>query len=340
MPGFTTHYLFGVNAYKQLECPYLKKTIRDHHAAYSLGLQGPDLFFYFLPSYTIRKRNIGSIAHTESTGRFLRHLLDSRKLFWDKTLKGQKIKMDINLKGREMRLEQGKRLKKEERQIAEAYIAGFLGHYILDTQCHPYIYWRTEFQEKSNQYYGRHMGLETDIDQVLLMREKHCLPSAFRQDASIALSKREKEVIADILFYVYGKTYPRLGVFHITMHAAINSIQLGTRFFHDPTGKKKKIMEGFEKMILGHPMLSTMIPSDTLQGNVDPLNLEKQEWKNPWDLTLVSDDSFLELMEKAQKRYLEALRELEKLYQGAHGQLLEKLGNYSYHSGLDTRIPS
>ena len=81
MPGFTTHYLFGLHAYKQLHSPALKKIIKDNPAAYSLGLQGPDLFFYFLPSYTIRRRNIGSIAHTESTNKFLRHLLDSRGLF-------------------------------------------------------------------------------------------------------------------------------------------------------------------------------------------------------------------------------------------------------------------
>jgi len=358
MPGFTTHYLFGVNTYKHLKCSDLKKTIRDHHAAYSLGLQGPDLFFYFLPSYTIRKHNIGSIAHTESTGSFLRHLLDSRKLFDVKTHKEQKSKPSINQKNRKMSLDKkialdkeialdekialdgNMDLKTEDLRIAEAYIAGFLGHYILDTQCHPYIYWKTQFQEKSNQYYGRHMQLETDIDQELLKRLKHCLPSAFRQDASIALSKQERTVIADILSYVYKKTYPRPGVFHATMHAAIYSIQFGTRFFHDPTGKKKRIIERIDKILLGHPMLSTMIPSDTFQGNVDPLNYEKHEWKNPWDPTLVSNDSFLELMEKAQKRYLEVLEELEKLYHGARRGLLKKLGNASYHSGLDTNIPS
>ena len=52
MPGFTTHYLFGVNAYKDLKNTPLKKNICGNHAAYSLGLQGPDLFFYYLTPYT------------------------------------------------------------------------------------------------------------------------------------------------------------------------------------------------------------------------------------------------------------------------------------------------
>lgn len=372
MPGFTTHYLFGLQAYKQLYSPALKKIIKDNPAAYSLGLQGPDLFFYFLPSYTIRRHNIGSIAHTECTHKFLRHLLDSRGLFRGK----QPLAHPQASWGKDL-------------QIAEAYIAGFLGHYILDTQCHPYVYWKTGFRmKKSNRYYSSHMSLETDIDQELLMRERHCLPSDFRQDATIALTKRQAHVIAEILSYVYGKTYPRLGVLHITMHAAIRSIQLGTRFFHDPSGRKKRIAAGLEKALLGHPMLSTMIPSDTTAVHDDPLNLKRREWKNPWNMALVSHATFPELMAQAQERYLEVLTGLEKLYcaaglqipnvspaaglqisdanaEGMHKyigsaagqrltglqeksltetfcqkQLLKLLGNKSYHSGLDAGIPS
>ena len=227
--------------------------------------------------------------------------------------------------------------------------------------------------KKSNRYYSSHMSLETDIDQELLMRERHCLPSDFRQDATIALTKRQAHVIAEILSYIYGKAYPRLGVLHITMHAAIRSIQLGTRFFHDPSGRKKRIAAGLEKALLGHPMLSTMIPSDTATVHEDPLNLKRREWKNPWDMPFVSHASFPELMAQAQERYQEALTELEKLYcaagqqippaiaEGARNcmtreltggqenasterrcqkQLLKLLGNKSYHSGLDAGIPS
>lgn len=84
MPGFTTHYLFGVNTYKSLRNDALKKIIFDHHAAYSLGQQGPDIFFYYLPSYVLHKNNIGSVAHIQDTGKFLSYLIESRKLFPDK----------------------------------------------------------------------------------------------------------------------------------------------------------------------------------------------------------------------------------------------------------------
>lgn len=321
MPGFTTHYLFGLNAYRQFGPSPLKETIRECHAAYSLGLQGPDLFFYFPPSYVIHKNNIGSVAHTQKTNTFLRHLLDSRKLF-----AGQ-----------------------EERKAAMAYIAGFLGHYALDTRCHPYIYWKTRFREKSSRYHGRHIGLETEIDRKLLYLWKHIPPSRFRPDSTLRLPRRQKQVAAKILHYAYSKTYPEVRISPAIAHASVSSIQMGAKLVYDPSGRKKTTLEALEKLLLGHPMLSALIPSDTKTAYQDPLNLRHQRWENPWDKSLASTDSFLDRMGQAQEEFLETLCALDALFllrphtaqeATAAGKLLAKLGNNSYHSGVDASIPS
>lgn len=321
MPGFTTHYLFGLNTYRKLDTNSLKQTIKENHTAYSLGLQGPDVFFYFLPSYTIHHNNIGAIAHTTRTGEFLKHLIESRKLF------------SIP----------------KQRRVAEAYIAGFLGHYTLDTHCHPYVYWKTDFKEKNGRYHGRHMSLETDIDTELLQFYRHCLPSAFRQNTTIHLTRLQFRTIASILYYVYRKTYPELGILHATMRVAIRSLQIGTKFLRDPSGRKKIIFGNTERLILGYPLLSTLIPSDTQTFHMDPLNILHQPWQNPWDKSRISTDSFFDLMDAAQHEYLQVLSAVNRLFQtsphtkSAQTQmknLLHKLGNKSYHSGVDCRIPS
>lgn len=322
MPGFTTHYLFGLNTYRKLNNTPLKRTIKDNHTSYSLGLQGPDVFFYFLPSYTIHRSNIGAIAHTDRTGTFLKHLINSRKLFQ----------------------------KPKERRVAESYVAGFLGHYTLDTHCHPYVYWKTDFKEKNGRYHGRHMGLETDIDTELLQLCKHILPSAFRQDATIWLTRLQFRTISLILYYVYQKTYPELNIQYITIYASIRSMQLGLKTLHDPSGRKKSIGRKLEKLILGYPLLTTLIPSDTVADYADPLNLLHERWQNPWEKSRTSTDSFLDLMDKAEENYLEILTDLNELFKNASltrteeekqaKSLLRRLGNKSYHSGLDCRIPS
>lgn len=86
MPGFTTHYLFGVDACRRLTSTSMHNMIRRDHSAYALGLQGPDLFFYYLPSYLMHRKNIGDLAHRKDTGQFFADLLQSRKLFAGKNI--------------------------------------------------------------------------------------------------------------------------------------------------------------------------------------------------------------------------------------------------------------
>ena len=110
MPGFTTHYLFGVGAYKRLPSPKIRRIIRTNHSAFSLGLQGPDVFFYYLPSYVLHAINLGALAHDRDTGAFFSNLLQSCLLF----------------KGNERKV-----------SSAHAYLCGFMGHYTEDCNARP-----------------------------------------------------------------------------------------------------------------------------------------------------------------------------------------------------------
>lgn len=72
MPGYVTHYIFGREVYHNLKNNSLKKNLYYNRAAYGLGLQGPDIFFYYLPSYVLEGHNIGALAHVRETGAFSR----------------------------------------------------------------------------------------------------------------------------------------------------------------------------------------------------------------------------------------------------------------------------
>lgn len=77
MPGFVTHYLFGEEIYHQLKCNFQKKNLFYNRSAYAFGLQGPDLFFYYLPSYALHRHNLGALAHTTEPRAFFHGLLES-----------------------------------------------------------------------------------------------------------------------------------------------------------------------------------------------------------------------------------------------------------------------
>ena len=67
MPGYVTHYIFGRDIYDHLKDSLLKQNLYINRAVYSLGQQGPDIFFYYpclCPSRT-QPRTHGTCAEYE-----------------------------------------------------------------------------------------------------------------------------------------------------------------------------------------------------------------------------------------------------------------------------------
>lgn len=322
MPGFTTHYIFGRDVYHKLTDISLKKNLYRNRAVYGFGLQGPDFFFYFLPSYILHGHNPGSVAHTTDTRKFYRALIES----------SQKFKLPGN------------------RRIAEAYLIGFLGHYTLDTICHPFVYGRTRYPGyQAADYFSRHAYLETDIDTTLLARRMHRLPSRFYSARTIALTFRQKRIITTMLYYAYKHTYPQFYMNWLIMFFAVYSLQVGLRLLRDRTGQKKVLYRLAEKYFLGYPLFSPLIPSDNLRFRSDPLNLQHKTWKNPWNHSLKSEESFVDLYDRAKKVYVRRMKKLLAYLRCEENsfkrcELLDLFfkdyENNSFHSGLDCSIPS
>ncbi|MEG0806006.1 MAG: zinc dependent phospholipase C family protein [Lachnospiraceae bacterium] len=314
MPGFITHYLFGSTTYPQITHNTTRNLIAQSRGAYGLGLQGPDIFFYFLPSYLIHKKNLGSITHDYDTNLFFRNLIGSLTLFSNPKYK----------------------------KIAQAYILGFLGHYCLDLTCHPYVYARTNYTHPSQSYSSRHMTLETDIDKELLSYYKNLLPSQFIKTDTIRLSQKELHVISLMLNYAFSHTYHHLFCSYQMIHSAISSMRLGLNLLKDTSGKKKVWVRNIEKYITGYAAISPMIPSNSLTYYTDCCNLRKRTWSNPWDTSIQRNSSMYELIETARTLYLEILEKAGCFFQNMEHNddnalletLLATIGNHSYHSGL------
>lgn len=319
MPGFTTHYLFGVKNLQQLKksasCPILFESIEHYKTVFQLGLQGPDLFFYYFVSQ-MKKIKLGSMTHKTLTGDFLQCLVQAPELF----------------------------SAEKERMIARAYAAGFIGHYVLDTEVHPYVYFMTGYGDALKQKgYADHVTIESDIDTCLLMRYAKKLPSEFPHWKTIAFNSHTRSVVTDVLHHVYHTVYPHPSQSPAFFSRAICSMQMATRLTYNPNNYKRRALGRIEQIVLGKLAISPVIPTDAITYE-DPLNLQHKKWHNPWNPDDVSALSVPQLIKKASARYQEVFRQLDKLYQagkieGAYdtalNELSQMLGQKSYHSGLD-----
>ncbi len=313
MPGFVTHYIFGCENITKIENKHIKESVKKHKAVYALGLQGPDLFFFSPFSFTGKRKRLGSIMHIYNTGEFLENL-------------------SIEVEKR----------RGEERKIALAYFAGFLGHYFLDTNCHPYIYYATGYLDKSEPYIGKHVDFETDIDMLILGRYKNKDVMNFNYSKIVGLNRDEINVVGHILNRACKKSYPDIMTNNIMMMVSIVQYRIAYSQLRDKKGYKSSIIKKIEDRIFGHPKVSPLLVVEDKNSRWrDPLNLDKRKWLNPWDETLQSNYSFIELMEKAGDCYRKILNEvIDDTGSIRYNEVKEKISNNSYHSGLDCSIPS
>lgn len=141
MPSFITHALVGNQIRKTLSQPKAIAAVKRCPTAFEWGCQGPDLLFF-----GERRKNRpnplgehGPRLHKENTDQLFREI--TRYL--------------ISLKNTDYFAP------------SLSYALGFLCHYALDKNIHPYIYFMQEKMRgryHSSVHYGIHMKLETDLD--------------------------------------------------------------------------------------------------------------------------------------------------------------------------------
>ncbi|WP_455147832.1 zinc dependent phospholipase C family protein [Clostridium sp.] len=322
MPGFTTHYIFGMKAYNDMPFTPLKHTIAKYRWLYQLGLQGPDMFFYNIPILRHRDyRNVGSYMHEHKVNAFFECCL--RRI--------------------------GTIRSRQQQEEAISYLAGFMNHYIADSICHPYVYGRIGYpvDAPTSMHHGMHAHLENELDAILLWKYKKKKPSEFNQTATICLNGQEIQFISHFLASCINETYYPITYrnnFQVTpamVHRSIWALRFGCRTLSDKTGKKKFGIAQVESIFVNHPVASAKMVTDSVTDYRSSCNLNHEAWGNPWDPTRVSTASFVDLfhetLDKCSRVYEllnSAVTDNVPLDKQDLSPLLTELGNESYHSGL------
>lgn len=133
MPAAYAHYRFGREMLKLIP-PEQRSAVEKARSFYDLGLQGPDLLFYYDP---LRKNPVGSLGshiHACSALSFFRPA--------------------------------GKRLRVDPSPELAAYIYGYVCHFALDLHCHGYI------RRIVDQGGPSHQQQETALDLLFLEEDR------------------------------------------------------------------------------------------------------------------------------------------------------------------------
>ena len=73
MPGFRSHYLFGRNALTTFTPNNHEQFLIRYPQSYHMGLQGPDVFFYYIPAYVFFDKNIDYFSEEQKQRKLQRN---------------------------------------------------------------------------------------------------------------------------------------------------------------------------------------------------------------------------------------------------------------------------
>lgn len=301
MPAFATHEIFGEDGMEGSLSSELTGAVVGRRTVFCMGCQGPDIFFYnpFL-SAGRREVNLGSRMHETRMNRFFQVYLEEL------------------LRVRE----------RQELEIGISYFLGFLSHYTLDTELHPYIYSRIGYvveEASTGSTLPLHHRLEAVMDMKMLMVKRECMPSTYYPEKRVKISKQELEVIARLLSRAVQRVY---GVLIKPRHVreSYRWMRVVIKQVYDHSGYRKSGSCRRKPPVCYVPVVGNMTVSDFLEDTLDVMNRRGTSWSNPWDKDKPSDESVWELYDNALERFQNYGQDIEPLLLGMFKRitLLEK----------------
>ena len=149
MPASYAHYRFGKLLLPGLPAE-VRQCIQRFRRMYDTGLQGPDLFFYYNPFGKSAVGDLGDRFHRQSGQDFFTHACA-----------------------------------RADSEAALAYLYGLLGHYCLDSACHPFVDRMVNIGEV------KHIALESEFDRVLMEKDGIARPHTHDRSKYIRLTRGE-----------------------------------------------------------------------------------------------------------------------------------------------------
>lgn len=126
MPAFYAHYRFGKQILPALPDD-VRQSIHRFRRLYDMGLQGPDFFFYHNPFFRTAARDLGDKFHSQTGQEFFTRVCAQA-----------------------------------DSEAAKVYLYGLLGHYCLDSACHPFV------ERMVEEGQAAHSPLEAEFERYLM----------------------------------------------------------------------------------------------------------------------------------------------------------------------------
>ena len=224
-----------------------------------------------------------------------------------------------------------------------SYLAGFICHYVLDSNIHPYIVYKTGIfdkkQKNTYKYNHVHTFMETFIDNDMVKRREKINPYKFRLDKFCFDLRNFSDSLNKVIDNSFEKTFNihnMSKIYYKSLKQMKNYLYFLRR---DPSGIKKNIYKTIDtftaKNFFRFESISYYYP---LEDKHDYLNSKHKLWRNPTTYNMTSTESFVDLYLKSIKLAKVLICASFDYIDGKNIELEKLFLNNSYVTGLDCEL--
>ena len=307
MPAVYTHYIFTKEVYSKLKLS-TKNQIKNELDLFEIFGKSFDILFF-------SDSKLGHLAYNFNINLYFKNIL----LYIRKN-----------------------NLQNDEKVLS--YLYGSICHYILDSICHPYVFYRTgkfNFRDKNSyKYKGLHNYYEYMIDSILYFN--HNKRKMFQDKVYKLLfpkfcpNKSLKLLINYVILNTFNSRfgYLKFRIGYLNFRLAFKYIMFSKVEY------KKKIYSILDKLNLFKNFNLSNLCYYIPELDYDVMNYGKKNWCNPVNDTLISNYSFDELFSRAIKKAVQVIETVNSVLQNNQplNVALKVIGNFSYCSGSNLNL--
>lgn len=316
MPATFTHAIFAKDVYNCLPKKY-SAIIEGNIKQYMMFSQSMDsMMFYNIESIMPGKelRRFQHTFHSTKTNEFFSCLINY--------IKNEKLYNDKEVM---------------------SFLYGFICHYVLDSNVHPFVFYKTGLFDKkdkqSYKYNNLHSFMETYLDNYMIRERLSTNPFKFKIHNYCFYLKPFSKNLNKCINYVFGEVFCINNMDEIYYKSLKQMRSFLEKYRYDKTGIKKKCYK-----IIDFITPQYIFKFEVLSYNYKPknteyfLNKKHDIWFNPCDKKLFSYESFDDLYRKSINEAIDIIKNTNSYFYNSRGSIKEIFRNKSYITGLDCNL--
>lgn len=259
MPAYSAHCIF---AREMMPFLYTATDFEINEESVMFGTQGPDIFFFhrvfpWMPGKSLRK--IGSQLHRTKPADILKYM--------------RKYCDSISY----------------EKEIAKSYVYGFILHYALDRNCHPFVYsFQKQMTDKNplTNPHTAHNLIELGADSYFLNRRFGVAePVLFDTACTVGSNDKVMTEIGKLYEYILPELI-NVNISPTAAKTALKDMKRVQSATYDATGIKRffiSILESIAAPFSKNYKFSAMMRPRDLEKAKNYVNIDNRKWKSPFD---------------------------------------------------------